>query len=226
MTIVLILASYISYAIFWIRFLTHTLVWFRALPRSEGPSVICPGPGSCALTGLDVLFFGRLLMVNPALWIGEWVFHASFLIVLLRHLRYILDPVPSWVFYLQMPGLIAGYILPLALLYILVIRLLTKREKYAAPANLFLLTLVLCISSIGVLMHALFKPDLVNVKFFVLGILRFSPSTAPDSLLFTLHFVLALALVPFLPTHIFTAPFVMWEARKRDQALRLVMHDE
>jgi len=127
---------------------------------------------------------------------------------------------------LQTPGLIAGYVLPLALIYILVIRLLTKKEKYASPANMFLLSLVLCISSLGVLMHGLFKPDLVAIKFFMLGILRLSPSPAPDSLLFTLHFVLVLVLVPFLPTHIFTAPFVMLEARKRDQALRLVMHDE
>jgi hypothetical protein len=31
--------------------------------------------------------------------------------------------------------------------------------------------------------------------------------------------------VPFLPTHIFVAPFVIIEARKRDEGLGRVMHD-
>ena len=47
--------------------------------------------------------------------------------------------------------------------------------------------------------------------------MSFSPAPLPESLLFTLHFVLVLVLVPLLPTHIFTAPLVMYEARKRDR---------
>jgi nitrate reductase gamma subunit len=168
----------------------------------------------------------RVLNANPALWIGEWTFHASFLLVVLRHLRFFLDPVPQWVWWLQTPGLVGGYILPFALAYILGIRLLTKHEKYAAPANLFLITLVLLISSLGVIMHAWFKPNLVDVKLFALGILSLHPAAAPASLLFVLHVALALVLVPFLPTHIFTAPLVMMEARKREQALHLVIHEE
>ena len=164
-------------------------------------------------------------MVNPALWIGEWVFHASFLLVLARHLRFFLNPIPLWVWFLQTPGLLAGYVLPLSLLYILIIRLLTKQEKYASPANMVLLGLVLIISMIGVLMHALFTPDLVDVKLFIFGIMSFAPAVVPGSVLFLLHFSLVLILVSVLPSHIFTAPIIMLEARKREQALHLVMHD-
>jgi nitrate reductase gamma subunit len=179
-----------------------------------------------SLAAVDVLFFGRLLMVNPALWIGEWVFHASFLLVLARHLRFFLNPVPAVVWYVQAPGLIAGYLLPLSLLYILIVRLFTKHEKYASPANVFLLGLVLVLSSLGVLMHALFTPDLVEVKLFVLGIVSFAPTAVPGSVLFVLHFCLFLALVLFLPSHIFTAPLIMLEARKQEQALHLVIHEK
>jgi [DsrC]-trisulfide reductase subunit M len=178
------------------------------------------------LTAVDMFLLGRVLNENPALWIGEWTFHASFVFVILRHLRYFLDPVPLWVWWLQTPGLIAGYILPFALAYILAVRLLTRHEKYSAAANLFLLTLVLLISSIGVFMHAWYKPDLVDVKLFVLGILSFHPAGMPESLLFGTHFALALVLSPFLPTHIITAPLVMMEARKGEQALHLVMHEK
>ena len=33
-------------------------------------------------------------------------------------------------------------------------------------------------------------------------------------------------LAVFLPSHIFAAPFVITEARKREEALRLIIHDE
>lgn len=224
---VMIAAAYLAYAAFWIRFLLHWLVWRRAVRRvtPEPRARLAWSPKACAFTGLDVVFLGRVFMVNPALWFGEWLFHASFLLVLLRHLRYFLDPVPAWVWSVQTPGLIAGYILPLSLAYILVIRLLTTREKYASPANMTLLGLVLLISSIGLLMNLAFRPNLVDAKLFVLGIMSFSPAPAPESPMFLLHFGLMLVLVLLLPTHLVTAPVVMYDARKREEDLKHVMHD-
>ncbi len=223
----LILAAYAIYAAFWIRFFMHTLVWWRAVRRLESAAAKAPRPGIkvWVFSVLDVLFLGRLLRVNPALWFGEWVFHATFLLVLARHLRFFLNPVPKWVWQAQTPGMIAGYILPFSLVYILVVRLVSKQEKYTSRANAFLLGLVLAISSIGVLMRAVFKPDLVGVKLFIFGIMSLSPVPPPDSMWFTAHFILVLVLVPLLPTHIFTAPLVMLEARKREQALHGVMHE-
>ncbi len=225
---IFIAAAYCVYAAFWIRFFAHVLVWRRAAKRLSTPAP-APAPRSrakaLALTAADVFFFGRLLVVNPALWLGEWVFHVSLLLVLLRHLRYFLDPVPAWVWSIQFTGAIAGYVLLVSLVYILVVRLFTSLEKYASRANVFLLGLVLVISSIGVVMHAWLTPNLLDVKYFARGFLCFNPAPAPGSLLFMAHFLLVLVLVPFLPTHIFTAPFVMLEARKREQALYGVMHD-
>jgi len=224
---ILIIAAYGVYAAFWIRFLLHALAWWKAETGRYSPVGYPPSTiKTWALTLRDVVLLWRLLKVNPALWFGEWVFHVSFLAVLLRHLRYFLEPVPSWVWWVQVPGLIAGYILPLSLLYILAVRLLSEREKYSSPANLFLLGLVLAISSIGVMMHAFFKPDLAGVKLFLLGILAVNPAPLPASALFLAHFALVLVLVIFLPTHILTAPLVMLEARKRDLALPMVMHEE
>jgi len=223
----LILTAYLVYAAFWIRFCLHILVWRRAVRQSPKRVHGAAWQGKAYVLGMgDILFFARLLMVNPALWIGEWFFHASFLLVLMRHLRFFLNPIPAWVWFLQTPGLIAGYLLPITLVYILIIRLLTKHEKYASPSNVFFLALVLVISTIGVLMHALFKPNLVDVKLFIFGIIRFAPAAVPGSVLFLLHFCLILVLVSILPSHIFTAPIIMLEARKRDLALHLVIHEQ
>lgn len=222
----MIIAAYGVYAAFWIRFFLHALAWLKA--ETEWSSPDGPPPSAIktwALTLRDVVLLWRLLKVNPALWFGEWVFHASFFFVLMRHLRYFLDPVPQWVTDLQLPGLIAGYVLPVSLLYILAVRALSERERYSSPANVFLLGLVLAISALGAVMHAIFKPDLAGVKLFVLGILAANPAPLPVSALFLAHFVLVLVLVLYLPTHILTAPLVMLEARKRDLALPLVLHD-
>lgn len=221
-----ILAAYAVYTAFWVRLLLHGIVWWRAVRRLTPEPRQQPAwdPRACGLAALDVLFLGRLFAINPMLWLGEYVFHTSFLLVLLRHLRYFLNPVPAWVWWMQTPGIIAGYILPLSLAYILVIRLMTTREKYASPANMVLLGLMLVISCTGLFMNLFFKPDLVGVKLFILGLMNLSPVPPPKSIPFTVHFKLFLVLVVLLPTHIFTAPLVMYEARKRAGDLKRIMH--
>lgn len=227
MGMLLIIAAYGVYAAFWIRFFLHTLAWWRG--RTEDPVLSLPRRPSAIstwiLTARDVLLFWRLLKVNPILWCGEYVFHVSFLLVTLRHLRYFLDPVPPWVWDLQLPGLIAGYVLPVSLTYILIVRSCSEREKYSSPANMLLLALLLAISGMGVLMHALFRPDLVGVKQFSLGILSFTPAPLPGGALFTMHAALVLVVIALLPTHIVAAPLVMLEARRRDLGLPKVMHE-
>jgi nitrate reductase gamma subunit len=224
---IIIIAVYGVYAAFWIRFFLHTLTWWRG--RTEDPVAALPvRPASYktwVLTLRDVVLLWRLLKVNPALWFGEYVFHTTFLLVILRHLRYFLDPVPLWVWDLQLPGLIAGYVLPFSLVYILAVRFFSERETYSSLANVLLLALILATSSIGVVMHALIKPDLVGVKLFTLGILSFAPTPMPDGALFTTHLILVLVLIILLPTHIVTAPLVMLEARRRDLGLPQVMHE-
>jgi nitrate reductase gamma subunit len=223
----IIIAVYGVYAAFWIRFFLHTLAWWRS--RTEDPVAFLPRrPSTIAtwvLTVRDVVLFWRLLKVNPTLWFGEYLFHGTFLLVTLRHLRYFLDPVPRWVGDLQLPGLIAGYVLPFSLVYIFVVRSCSERERYSSPSNMILLALILAISGSGVLMHAFFKPDLVDVKYFALGILSFTPAPMPAGVLFPTHLVLVLALVALVPTHIVTAPLVMLEARRRDLGLPQVMHE-
>ncbi len=228
MGIILVVAAYCVYAAFWIRFLLHARLWWKAVahPAMTAGPVSPSSVKVCALSVRDAVLFWRLLKVNPALWFGEWVFHVSFLLVVLRHLRYFFSIVPEWVWWFQVPGLIAGYVLPLSLVYILIIRLFSVQEKYSSPANMVLLVLLVVISSLGLVMVTLNRTDIVMVKLFIQGILLFSPTVAPDSIPFLLHFSLVLVLIPFLPTHILIAPLVMLEAEKRELALPLVMHEK
>jgi hypothetical protein len=75
-------------------------------------------------------------------------------------------------------------------------------------------------------MHAFFTPNLVDVKYFVLGLLSLVPAPLPAGVLFPLHLVLVLVLVALVPSHIVTAPLVMLEARRRELGLPQVIHEE
>jgi [DsrC]-trisulfide reductase subunit M len=224
---ILTAAAYAVYAAFWVRFLMHALVWLRAVARPAAIAGLAQ-PSSIkawALLIRDVVLFWRLLKVNPGLWFGEWVFHVSFLVVALRHLRYFFITVPEWVGWFQTPGLIAGYVLPLSLIHILIFRRFSAQERYSSSTNMALLVLLFAIGTLGLLMTTLYRADVVMVKLFIQGILSFTPAVLPGSILFLLHFSLVLVLIPFLPTHILTAPLVMLEAEKRELALHRVLHE-
>lgn len=173
----------------------------------------------------DIVFLTRLLKANDVLWIGEWLFHVSFFFVTVRHLRYFLEPVPACIAFLQTAGIIAGYLLPFTLLYILVVKLVLERA-YVSSYNFFLLCLIFLLSATGLAMKLFLRVDIVAVKFFVQGFLRFSPEAAPGSLLFAAHVLLSLLLLLYLPTHLFTAPFTMLDAREREDGLRALLHEE
>lgn len=223
----IIVVTYAVIAAFYVRLGLHALSWLEAArratpsrPRGIGASVRAFGGAA-----IDIVFLRRLLMVNPALWIGEWVFHAALFVIILRHLRYFMNPIPAWVVWAQTPGWIAGFLLPGALLYIFVIRLLVGQEKFSSPANLMMLADVLAIASTGLLMSTRYRADLAAVKLFALGIVTFTPAPPPLSALFLSHLGFVLVLLLYVPSHVFTAPLVMLDARSRELELRRVMHD-
>jgi nitrate reductase gamma subunit len=225
MDFLLVIAIYVVYGAFILRVLLHALQWLRA---TAGPPIALPGESmganTCCRVAADLFFFTRLLRSNGTLWVLEWFFHVSLLLELLRHLRYVLNPVPSWVWTLQPLGLVAGYILPAVTGMILFIRLATRHELYSSPLNLRLLGALFIVSITGVLMHAVWKPDLIGIKEFCMGVATFAPAPWPGGLLSTIHLLVVLAVIPFLPTHIFSAPVTIAEAARREEALREVLH--
>lgn len=223
----MVVATYAVVVALYVRLVLHALTWWEAagrFPRAQRQGVSAAVLG-VAGAALDIVLLRRLLMVNPALWVGEWLFHASLLTVVLRHLRYFMNPVPDLVVWAQTPGWIAGFLLPVALGYILVVRLLTGQEKFTSTANLLMLLDILAIGVTGLLLSTRYRVDLSAVKLFALGIVTFSPSPPPPSPLFVAHLALVLALVLYVPSHVLTAPLVMLDSRRREIELHRVLHD-
>jgi nitrate reductase gamma subunit len=228
--IILSAITYLILAAFIAATIVKTATLFRAARTSmAGIRNVSPVPGlSCPAalkTGGDILFFIRLLETNDVLWAGEWLFHFSLLFVVIRHLRYGLYPVPGCVVQLQTAGKIAGYLLPAALLYVLVIKRAAEKT-YRPLYNLFLLVLLLSLCATGLLMGTAARVDIVGVKEFILGIMHFTPRALPASPLFLLHFTLFLLLILYLPTHIIAAPLIMLEARVREDRLKRLFNEE
>jgi len=225
MSTLLLICVYVVYALFWGRLMFSVLSLWR-LEKRQMESHLSPAglPCSvCAGGAADMLTFRKLWMSNGWLWTGSWTFHLSFLLVIMRHLRFAMDPVPECITFVQFPGLVAGYMLPVSVAIIALTRI-AGREQYFSLKNTLLVAHVFSIAVTGLLMR-FFKTDLVTAKEFVIGIFTFSPSAIPDSFLFILHFSLVLILIPFLPSHILAAPLVMFEARRREKELAGIMHE-
>ena len=175
---------------------------------------------------LEVLFFRSLLRNTKSqlvdgrrlvyrtdlwLWLGAMAMHWSFLIILLRHLRLMTEPVPGFVTFL---GAVDGFLemgLPAihvsslfflaALVYLLVRRLTNVQVRYISLASdYFPLFLLLGIGISGFWLRHLAKTDIVGVKALAVGLMSFRP-TVPGSIspLFYAHLFLISVLLAYFP---------------------------
>lgn len=227
MGIFLTAVTYMVCAVFLGRFIWHVLSWFKAAKQPEVESISKKiSSGVIAEMLLDIVFFRRLIKTNKILWAASWTFHISLILVVLRHLRYFMYPVPDFVMSMQTIGIAAGYVLPVSLLIMLIIRAAGNRDRYISFYNFFLLTMLLLTCITGVLLKLFYRTGLVDIKVFMMGIVTFHPDAMPDSLLFIMHYVLVLILIPALPLHLIAAPVITVEARKRERELGLVLHEK
>jgi len=191
--------------------------------RTDNPFTTLQTLGRMAL---EVLFFRSLLrntkaeMVGGrrlayrtelALWLGGLVMHWSFLIILVRHLRFMTQPVPGWVTFLERAdgflqiGLPAVFITTVTFLvavtYLFVRRITNPQVRYISlVGDYFPLLLLLGIGLSGVWMRHFGKVDLTSIKEMMLGIIHFSPVT-PEGIspVFYGHLFLVSALLAYFP---------------------------
>ena len=145
------------------------------------------------------------------LWLAGLLFHWSFLIIFVRHLRFFTEPVPGFVhladtldgiLQVGLPGiyLTDGLILA-TVTYLFVRRVIIPQMKYISlPADYFPLFLLLALASTGILMRYFIRVDLLKVKELAMGLVSFHP-TVPEGIgvLFFIHFFLVCTLFAYFP---------------------------
>jgi nitrate reductase gamma subunit len=148
----------------------------------------------------DTLWFPGLLKSDKLLWGPGLLFHLALWLVLLRHLRYFLYPLPAWVEGIQTLGLYAGYVIPFPLAFLLARRLLNNRVLYISIlGDYFALFLLLTTTVSGILQQLFFGTYVIDVKDMVLGLIHFQPRIPTVHWLFTLHLVSVLVLMAYFP---------------------------
>jgi nitrate reductase gamma subunit len=199
-----------------------SLPWIKP-NRIDNPSTAL---GAFARMAFEILFFRSLFRNTKAefrdgprlvfgesklLWLGAIAFHWSFLIVLLRHLRFFLDPVPRWLlsvqnldgfFQIGAPVVYAtDFVISAALVYLIFRRIFDLKIRYISLfADYFALFLILGVAASGVWMRYFFKTDIMQVKALAQGLAGFSPVIPADvSPVFFIHLFLLSALVSYFP---------------------------
>jgi len=191
--------------------------------KLENPSGLLGVIGRMAL---EVLFFRSLfrnlktqlgddkkLSYGEAkwLWAAGLAFHWSFLIILIRHLRFFTETVPMPVTlvegldsFLQIgtPLLyMTDVVLLAAVFYLFLRRIGMPQMRYISlAADYFPLFLILGIGTTGVLMRYFYKTDIVSVKMLAMGLVSFNPSIpAGIGVIFYIHLFLLCILFAYFP---------------------------
>jgi len=147
------------------------------------------------------------------LWLFGILFHYSFLIVVVRHMRLFLDPVPWVVSFLETGDSLLQIGAPtmyttditivLGLLFLFGRRLMNPQVRYISLANdYFPLFLILAIVGTGILMRFFLRTnvDINAIKQLAVGLVTFSPTIVTEiSSLFYVHIFLVCTLLAYFP---------------------------
>ena len=152
-------------------------------------------------------------------WLFGWVFHVTLAAVLLRHLRYFLQPVPMVVALVQPFGVLFGLAMVAALAALFARRIVVDRVRYiSGPSDYLMLALILAIGLSGLTLNLVARTDIVETKAFFLGLMVFDWKPLPADPALLVHLALVAALMIVFPfSKLLHAPGVFFSP-SRNQA--------
>ncbi|MBC8208646.1 MAG: sulfate reduction electron transfer complex DsrMKJOP subunit DsrM [Desulfobulbaceae bacterium] len=147
------------------------------------------------------------------LWLFALIFHYSFLVIVLRHMRLFTNPVPGWIqaielgdamlqigaptLYLTNIGLVLGVVLLFGR------RLTNPHVRFISLVNdYFPLVLILGIAITGILMRYFLRTDIdiVNIKALLVGLATLQPVISAEiGAIFYIHIFLVSVLLAYFP---------------------------
>jgi nitrate reductase gamma subunit len=147
------------------------------------------------------------------LWVFSLMFHYSFLVIVLRHMRMFLEPVPFPIYVLEyLDGFIqigsptpymTDAVILLGLLFLFGRRLVNRNVRYISLANdYFPLFLIFAIAVTGILMRFFLRAgiDVMAIKELAIGLVTFHPTISSDiGAIFYIHLFLVSCLLAYFP---------------------------
>ena len=198
-----------------------SLPWIKANPVENPaglPGVIGRMAGELFLfrslfRNTDVKMIGGRPVYGSAkwLWFFGLMFHWSLLIIVLRHLRFFTEPIPSWIgalsavdgfFEIGVPVIYLSDVAILAgLTFLIFRRVVIPQVRYISLfTDYFALILISGVVITGLLMRHFFTVDLNALKSLTMGWVTFAP-VAPEniSVIFYIHLCFVFVLMAWLP---------------------------
>ena len=148
------------------------------------------------------------------LWLFALLFHYCMLVIIIRHARFIFEPVPYFItiiefgdalFQMGTPRFfLSDALIVAALLFLLLRRTCTEKLRYISlPADYFALFLLLSVVLSGISMRYIDKVDIAMVKVVVMGLVTFTPPTmaqlAQIGSIFYIHITFVSVLLIYFP---------------------------
>lgn len=179
-------------------------IWQYA--STPAPLKIPTTPAPITTTGVvfrmarEVLVFESLFKSNKWIWAFGIVFHGALAVVLLRHFRYFQQPVWSVIGLVQPFGVYAGFAMVAGLAGLWARRIVVPRIRYiSGPSDHMMLALLVAIGVSGLTLKFVARTDIVAVKAFFLGLMRFSIQPLPADPFLLIHLGLVAALMIVFP---------------------------
>ncbi len=148
----------------------------------------------------EVFFFKSLFRSDKLLWALGFLFHYAMLLIVIRHFRYVQEPIWGIVQFMQPYGKYAGFLFIIGLLGLLARRILIDRVRYiSAPSDIAMLLLLIMIGVSGLLMSFVSHTDIVMVKAFFRGLVTFDWQPLPTDGILLLHLGLVALLMFIFP---------------------------
>ncbi|MBE9558700.1 MAG: respiratory nitrate reductase subunit gamma [Proteobacteria bacterium] len=148
----------------------------------------------------EVVLFESLFKANKWIWLFGYMFHAALLLAMMRHLRYFTHPVWDWVALMQPFGMYAGFAMLSGLGALLFRRIVVQRIRYiSGPSDYLMLVLLLGITGSGLAMTYVARTDIVALKQFTLGLMRFDWQPMPAEPILMVHLGMVIALMIIFP---------------------------
>lgn len=200
------LLFYFAFAVLIIGTVHNIYLYARTPAPLKIPTMPAPRTKNGAILRVlsEVVLFKSLFRGNKWTWLFAMMFHASLLLITVRHLRYFIEPVWWWIVVAQPFGKYAGFIMIAGLLGLLGRRILVQRVRYISnPSDYLMLVLLLIIGFSGAMLSFVVHTDIVQFKAFMLSVMYFQmfnwqPLPADIPLLVHLSAVILLMIIfPF-----------------------------
>jgi nitrate reductase gamma subunit len=201
-TVIYALLFYIATAILVIGVARKIFIYARTPQPLKIPTTPAPTTrlGVAARMVREVTVFESLFKSNKWTWLFGWIFHLCLFTELAWHLRYFIEPAPFFLSWLQWFINFTGYGMVLGLLGLWGRRFLVDRVRYISnPSDHLMLALLVGIGASGLAMKFVFHTDIVALKAFFLGLMRFNLQPLPADGPLLVHLTLVATLMIVFP---------------------------